>query len=228
MSGHNFGNLFITALTKQLGSFEKAVKEAGKLLQIKGQVIPSTLNNCTLMAELENGKIVEGEHAIDVPKHSGKLKIKKVWLKGTCKANPRAVEAILKADLVVLGPGDLFSSILPNLLLLGIKNAVKKTRGKKVYVCNIMTKYGETSSFEAKDFVSVMEEYLGKNVLDYIVCNTKKPSALRIAKYEKAHSEFVKCGFQNPSFRVIAKPLVRDKGFIRHDPKKLAHVLLSL
>lgn len=228
LSGHNFGNLFIAALTKHLGSFERAVEEAGKILQIKGRVIPSTLGNCTLMARLENGKTVRGEHAIDVPRHDGKLKIKRIWLERSCKANPKAVDAILKADLVVLGPGDLFSSILPNLLLVGIRDAVRKSKAKKVYVCNIMTKFGETTGFKASDFVAVMEQYLGENVLDYVICNTKKPSTKRIEKYEKMNSEFVRCDIKNGKFRVIAKPLVRAQGFIRHDSTALANVILSI
>ncbi|MDP2735850.1 MAG: YvcK family protein, partial [bacterium] len=228
LSGHNFGNLFITALTKHLGSFEKAVEEAGRILHIKGRVIPSTLGYCTLMAELENGKVVRGEHAIDVPLHDGNLRIRKIWLERPCKANPKAKEAILKADLVVIGPGDLFSSVLPNLLLYGIRDAVQTTKARKAYVCNIMTKFGETAGFTASGFVSVMEQYLGDGVLDYVICNTKKPSLQRIAKYEKTNSEFVKCDLAGAKFRVIAKPLVRSQGFIRHDPTALANVILSL
>ncbi|TSC56682.1 MAG: putative gluconeoproteinis factor [Parcubacteria group bacterium Greene0714_21] len=239
-NGHNFGNLFITALTEQFGSFEKALEEAGKILRIQGQVIPSTLENVRLIAELENGKIVRGETNIDVPKHDGNLRIQKIWLEpeakgGTIlyppKANPKASSAIKAADLIVIGPGDLFSSIIPNFLAEGMSKALQQAHGKKAYVCNIMTKFGETTGFSAKDFLDTIEKYLGENSIDYILANKTKPSKERVKKYEKEKAEFVEGSlkeFAGRKVKVVRGDFLRKKGFIRHDANKLAKALISL
>ena len=233
LHGHNFGNLFIRALTQQEGSFEKAIEKAEEILNTKGHVIPSTLQDCNLVAKLENGKIVKGEAAIDEPKHDGNLRVEKVWLepKGKCKANPKALKAIREATLIVIGPGDLFTSILPNLLTTGFVGAVQKSKAKKVYVCNLMTKFGETNGYTALNFVDKLEEYLGKGILDYVLVNTKKPGIARIRKYEKEHAEFVKYNkndFAEKPYQVITKSLLRKEGFVRHDSAALARVLISL
>ncbi|MCD6528301.1 YvcK family protein, partial [bacterium] len=153
LKGHNLGNLLITALTKMSGSFEKAINLAGRLLNIKGEVIPSTFTNACLFAQLENGKIIKGETNIDIPKHNGNLKIKKVWLEPSCQPNPQALKKISLAHLIIIGPGDLFSSIIPNLLVKGIPEAIKRSGAKKIFICNLMTKFGETTNFKGKDFV---------------------------------------------------------------------------
>jgi len=231
LSGHSFGNLFLTALTRELGSFEKAIEEAGKILNIKGQVIPSTLQDCHLFAKLENGKVIKGEEDIDEPKHDGNLKVKKVWLRPHCRANPKAITAIKNANLIVIGPGDIYTSILPNFLVSGVTEAVKKSKAKKVYVCNLMTKFGETHGFSAKDFVDTLEKYIGKNLLDYVFLNTKRPSSARIKRYEKEHAEFVKSekgDFKDTPYKVITRDLLRPSGFVRHDSVKLARALVSL
>lgn len=231
LKGHNFGNLLITAFADMYGNFERAVEEAGKILHVKGKVVPSTLDNAKLCAQLENGEVIRGETNIDVPRHDGSLGIVKVWLDPSCKANPRALEAILGADLVVIGPGDLFSSIVPNLLVEGIPEALQQARGKKVYVCNLMTKFGETNTFSAKDFVQTIEKYIGSDVLHVVLLNTGKASPERIAKYEKEKAQFVewKSGdFRGKRYKIICGNFLRKSGFIRHDPDKLAHTLLDL
>jgi uncharacterized cofD-like protein len=229
--GHNFGNLFITALSQTYGNFEKAIEEAGKILHIRGSVIPSTLDDARLCAKLENGEIVRGETNIDVPKHDGNLRIQNVWLEPSCKANPRAIAAIRRADLIVIGPGDLFSSLLPNLLVRGIPEAIKKSKAKKVYICNMMTKFGETNGFSGSDFVDTIEHYLGRDVLDFIIFNTKQPQKERVAKYEREKAQFVrfdKRDFRGRKFRIISGNFLRPKGFIRHDSAKLAKVLIGI
>ncbi|MBI4138233.1 MAG: YvcK family protein [Candidatus Wildermuthbacteria bacterium] len=231
LKGHNFGNLFITALTEQLGSFEKALEETGRILHIRGKVLPSTADNVRLCARLEDGTVVKGEAEIDVPKHNPDLKIVKIWTEPSAKASKNALEAIGKADLIVIGPGDLFTSILPNFLARGISNAVRKSKAKKVFVCNLMTKPGETAGFSVKDFVAWIENYIGEGTLDWILVNTKKPSEVRVKKYEKAGAravQYEKTDFTNARFGVILKPLARQEGFIRHDPDVLARVLLKL
>ncbi|MDP2641666.1 MAG: YvcK family protein [Candidatus Yanofskybacteria bacterium] len=231
LSGHNFGNLFLTALTNQLGSFQKALKETAKILRLRGEVLPSTLQDVQLYAQLENGDVIEGEANIDVPTHNGELRIEKVWLKPKCKANPEALKALAKANLIVIAPGDIFSSILPNFLPAGMKQAFQKSRAKKVYVCNLMTKYGETNGFQVHDFVDTIEAYAGKDSLDYVLVNGKKPSLSRIQKYEEKRSEVIiydPAALRKRKIRVVQKPLLRKRGFIRHDSDLLAEAILSL
>lgn len=228
LTGHNFGNLLITALHRITDDFEKAIEEAGKILMIQGKVIPVTLNHSCLMAELEDGQIIQGETNIDIPSHDGNLKIKKVWLKPASKLNPNARKAILEADLVIIGPGDLYTSILPNLLVGGMREALKGARGKVVYFANLMTKFGETNGFSASDFLKAVRAYLGKEILDYAVVNNKKPSPQRLSSYIKEHSEFVSADLENmpdKEFTVITADLVRSRGLIRHDPEKMAGVV---
>ncbi|HCM36561.1 MAG TPA: hypothetical protein DIS53_01335 [Candidatus Wildermuthbacteria bacterium] len=231
LSGHSFGNLFLTALAKQLGSFEKAIEEAGKMLNIKGRVIPSTLENCRLMAELETGQVIEGETNIDIPKHDGNLKIQRVWLEHSCKGNPRAIEAIREADIIVIGPGDLFTSIVPNFLVEGITKAVREGKAKKVFVCNLMTRFGETAGFTASDFVEALEKYLRENVLTHIIVNTKRPSPERVKKYEEAHAHFVEYNKEElgqRNLKVIEEDVLRPMGFIRHNSDVLATIICKL
>ena len=224
------GNLLLTALTQNLGSFEKAIEEAGKILNIKGRVIPSTLESVQLMAKLENGEVIKGETNIDIPEHDGNLKIKKIWLEPACEANPKAVKAILEADAIVIGPGDLFTSIIPNFLVKGISEACRESKAKKIYVCNIMTKFGETSGFSSKDFLNTLEKYL-KDGIEYMLVNTKVPLAERIQTYEKEQAEFVKHtldDFQDLSLTIVEQDLLRSSGFIRHDSDTLAQSIMNI
>jgi len=225
LAGHSFGNLILTALERSFGSFEKAVKEASKMLQLKGEVIPVTLNNTRLFAELENGTVIRGETNIDIPKHDGKLKIKKIWLDPKAKINLNAKKAIAEADMIVLGPGDLYTSILPNFLVQGMPEAIREAKGKKVYVCNMMTKYGETHRFSAPDFVKKLEEGLGSKP-DIILLNNKKPTQKMLAKYREEEAGFVAPGGYGAN--VIKADLLRRGTLIRHDPKKLAKILTEL
>lgn len=231
LSGHNFGNLFLTALTKQLGSFEKAIEAAGKILNIRGEVVPSTLDDCRLCARLTNGRIIEGERNIDVPKHDATITIEEVLLKTPCKANPKAIKALQEANLIVIGPGDLFSSILPNLLVEGIAEEIRSSKAKKVYICNLMTKFGETNDFGAIDFVETIEKYLGANVLTHVVVNTERPSGERVKKYEQEHAKFVeydKKELKAKKLKVIEEALIKPVGLIRHNSDALARILCKL
>ena len=229
--GHSFGNLLITAFERMNGSFEKAIEHAGKILGVEGDIIPVALENTRLWAKLENGQIIKGETNIDIPKHNGNLKIKEVYLKPKVSANSRAKMAIAEADLIILGPGDLYTSIIPNLLVRGISGAIKKSKAKKVYVCNLMTKFGETNEFSAKDFARELERYLGENVINIVVFNNKKPSPQRLKKYAEEKAVFVDCNlkdFWQEGFTVVLADLLRARGFLRHDPGKLARTLTSL
>lgn len=227
LAGHNFGNLMLTALERVTGRFDLAIEEAGRLLSIEGRVFPVTLEHAHLIAKLENGQIIKRETNIDVPKHDGNVGIESVWLEPAANINPTAREAILEADAIIIGPGDLYTSIVPNLLVRGMPEALKKARGKKMYFVNLMTKFGETNNFRASDFLRILEEYLGKNILDYVIINKTKPGALRLRPYVSEKAEFVEADTENFGSHPlpIAADLVRSAGFVRHDPAKIAQLI---
>ncbi len=231
LAGHTFGNLLITALERITGSFSQAIEEAAKLLSVKGDVIPVTLDKIRLRARLENGEEIRGETNIDIPKHDGWLKIKEVYLKPAGRANIKALEAVKEADLIVVGPGDLYTSVIPNLLVKNMPSAIKKSKAKKVCICNLMTKFGETNGFRASDFLRVMENYLGRNALDYFIVNIRKPSLNRLKDYSAERADFVeydKENFRGKKPLVLTGDFLRSQGFLRHDPDKLAKVLTLL
>ncbi len=226
LSGHSFGNIFLSALEKTTGSFSMAVKKAQEVLNVQGRVVPVTLSKTRLFAELANGEIIKGETNIDIPKHDPRLKIKKVSLMPPAKANPDAVEVLKEADLIVIGPGDLYTSIVPNLLVDGIPGAIKKSKAIKVYIVNLMTKYGETNGFGADNFVNVIEGYLGKNVVNYFVMNDRKPAEDLVEFYKKKD----KARFVEPAHgdkRYVQANLLAQSELIRHDENKIAQLLLS-
>ena len=230
LSGHSFGNLMIAALERITGDFEKAISEAGKLLGVEGRVIPVTLKKISLVAKLEDGRLIRGETNIDIPKHDGALKIKKVWLEpAEASLNPAARKAVLEADAIILGPGDLYTSLVPNLLVKGMRQALGKTKGKKFYFVNLMTKFGETTGFRASDFVGAVEGYLGKKILDYVVINKNKPAPMRFRPYAKERAQFVEADLENLTRHTpITADLIRKQGFIRHDPEKVAKIIQML
>lgn len=231
LSGHSMGNLLLTALEKITGSFELAVEEAVKILNVKGKVIPVTLKNTHLYAELEDGEIIKGETNIDVPKHDGSKRITHLFLKPEVSANPDAVAAILEADYVILGPGDLYTSILPNLITKDIVNALQKTRAKVIYIVNIMTKFGETYNFRASDFVQVIQDHLGETVIDYCIVNTERPTGAILERYEQDHEEPVQYDsayFTDKKIQVITGEYLRKGKYLRHNPGKLARDLSKI
>jgi len=229
LQGHSFGNLFLTALTEVTGNEAEAIRQASKILRIKGRVLPVSFDNCHVIAELENGHVIKGETNIDIPQHDPNLRIIKTWLEPPAKANPEAVDAILKADIVVIGPGDLFSSIVPNLLVKGIPEALKKTKAKKVYVCNVMTKYGETTGYKASDFLNEIIKYGGSP--DFIVCNTAKGSSALLKKYEQQNQFPVIIDEENikkTRVKLATGDVISSAEIIRHDSEKLSNLLVKL
>ncbi len=231
LEGHSFANLFIAALELSSNDYERTLKELNKLLNVKHQVLPATLTKSHLYAELENGKTIKGETNIDVPKHNESLKIEKVYLKPTAKAYPESVKALMKSDLIVLGPGDLYSSLAQILLTKGISRAMRESNAKIVYICNLMRKSGETNDFNVKDFVNVVEEYLEGKV-DHVIFNIQKPSKERIEKYKARHPELL--GLVDYDKKVVKKDkyigekLIKNKGPIVHDSHKIADLILQL
>lgn len=226
LEGHNFGNLFLTALSKMEDDFQRGVEQAMTLLNVQGKVLPVTTEDTQLHAELENGKVINGETNIDVPKHDGNLKIEETFLKPECSINPKAKKNLKEADAIVVGPGDLYTSIVPNLLVEGVPEAIEESSADKFYVCNLMTKFGETNGFTASDFVKVIKNHLQS--LDYVLVNDKKPSEERIKEYEEEKAEFVTYEqLKEQDFKIIKEDLIRESGYIRHDPQKTAKVIFN-
>ncbi len=232
LDGHNFGNLFLTALEKTEGSFHRAVLTASQLLNVKGRVIPVTLSNVRLQAELEDGQVISGETNIDIPKHNPKLKIKKVFLKPSAHPNRQALEAIREANLILIGPGDLYTSVIPNFLVRGIAKAIRQSRARKVFICSLMTKNGETNGYSVADFLEAAESYLGKNVIDYVLVNSKKPGYVRLKRYadENCQPVILPKDFKDKFSKatILKADVLTKSGLIRHDPKKLGRQILNL
>ncbi len=232
LHGHSLGNLLITALERITGSFDRAIEEAVKILNINGDVIPVTLSKTRLLAILEDGKRIEGETNIDIPKHNPDLRIVELTLDPKVAANPKAIDAITNADVVLLGPGDVYTSILPNLLADGLVDAIQNAKGKVVYVVNIMTKYGETNNFKASDFLREIENYVGKGSVDICLVNIEKPQDEEIVeRYKKEHVEFVENDFEgkkHDSTKIVTGSFLRQGMFLRHDPEKLAKALYEI
>jgi uncharacterized cofD-like protein len=228
LAGHNMGNLFLTALREITGSEEQAILEASMILSIKGRVLPVTIHNAQLAAQLDNNQVIVGETNLDIPKHNPMRRIKKLMLVPHVSAYKESVKAILSADKIIIGPGDLYTSVLPNLLVRGISQAIAKSNGKKIFVCNIMTKHGETTGFGAKEFVEELEKYLGKGVVDAILMNRTAPAKKLLAEYRKEHSEFVKPNYEGMQYKVVKADLLDGINFARHDSDKLAKAIISI
>ena len=230
--GHRFGTVFIASLEYLFKDFEKALRFAQEFLEVKKhQALPATIEKTHIWAILENNQIIKGEDEIDVPKkHNSRLKIKKAFLKPKAKAYPPVLKTIKEADLIVIGPGDLYSSLIPCLLPKGVKEEIKKSRAKKVFICNIMTKRGETNNFTVLDFAKEIEKYLGGE-LDYVIYNNFFPARIKIRSYQKKKPELVNLVKINKGLaktKFIAKNLLIKKGLPEHDPKKVSKILISL
>lgn len=230
LKGHNFANLLITALELSSNSYEKTINEVRKILKIRHEVLPATLDKSQLCAVLENGKIIRGETNVDVPKHNAKLRIKKVFLRPKAKAYDKSIEAIASADAIVIGPGDLYSSLAQILLVDGMAEAIRKSKARKIYIVNVMTKRGETNGFGVEDFVSEIEKYLGGKV-DYVLYNRKRPNAARIKRHclaDRSVLEVVANGKIPGEDRFIGLDLMTKSGLVVHDPEKVAEAVMSL
>ncbi|MBI3638505.1 YvcK family protein, partial [Candidatus Wolfebacteria bacterium] len=174
LKGHNFGNLFLSALEKISGGFQKGVEESGKILNVKGEVIPVTESDVKLVMKLKNKEVLNGEDEIGHNYEIQKIGIEKLFLTPKPKPNKKAVSAIKKADAIIIGPGKLYCSILPNLLVKEISGAIKKSKAQIIFVCNLFNKKGETDKFSMSDYVKEIEKYIGKNRIDYVIYNIQK------------------------------------------------------
>lgn len=244
LKGHTAGNIIIAALEKVAGNIVEAINLAGKMLNVRGQVLPVTLNPTHLIAVLKNGKKIVGEHNID-DQDSSKQKavsIKQLQLKPNVPANPKALEAIKQADVIVFGPGDIFTSILPNILVKGIKEVINKSSAKKILVTNLMTKFGQSDNFKASDFVKVLKKYLGGKI-DIVLANNKKPLPADLKKYAKEKAKMVQVDMANLEklkVKIISEDFlssvkvkkqagdVLKRSFLRHNSDKLAKIIYNL
>ncbi len=240
--GHSFGNIFLSTLEKTTGSMKRAIAEVGKILRIQGSVIPVTFSKSDLCVTLSDGKTIVGETHIDVvEKKEKRATIVSAFLEPEASANPDALQAIEKADYILIGPGDLYTSIIPNLLVERVRSAIQKSKGKKIFTLNIMTKYGQTTRYTARDHIRDLEKYLGKGVIDMVLVNKKKPRKETLAWYADFEEFPVEDNLpEKTSHQIIRADLIKDvilgrvkgdelkRSIIRHDPQKLAKILISI
>lgn len=233
LNGHTFGNLLLTALTDILGATDRAINEAGHLLRIHGRVLPVTLTDTTLCARLANGHVIRGETDIDIRKSHHDIPITDAFLDPPASANPPVLEAVRQADLIVLGPGDLYTSVIPNLLVDGVAEAIRSSSATRVYVCNVMTKHGETDDFAASAFIREINRYLGSaEALDCAVLNYHESLPRDLyEKYKRERSEPVaidlaQCYEAVPQLAI--RPLTATGMLVRHDPDRLAETLMEI
>ncbi|MEK7618132.1 MAG: gluconeogenesis factor YvcK family protein [Patescibacteria group bacterium] len=244
LKGHNVGNIILAALEKITGNIDTALGFAAKILNVRGAVVPVTLKPTLLTAVLQNGKKIIGEHNIDQPRTSSKHQtsnIKHLQLKPNGPANPQAIAVLKSADVIVFGPGDLYTSILPNLLVRGIKESIDASKAKKVLVVNLMTRSGQTDRFSPADFIFEMNHHLGKKKLNVAIINSKKPDSVALKKYKKTGAEFVAPDAKSIKNIEILKAdllshhLVKkikgdglERSVLRHDSEKLAKLIYNL
>ena len=236
LHGHKAGNLLLTMLSGYTGSFPAAIQNLSELLEVSGRVLPATTNKATLMAELADGTRIFGESSIDVPHdETDRAPIKNLFLvphhNGSISAYPPVIEAILDSDFIIIGPGDLFTSIIASLIIPGIKEAIQDTRAKIIYILNIMTKFGETHRYRGYDFIQEIEQYLQRPV-DGIVCNVAKPCDWLLKKYQEKKSDFVELDeieSRASGCQIYRADLLDTaEGIVRHDSQKLASLIQSI
>lgn len=227
LEGHSFGNLFLSALCSITGDMVSAVKESSNVLSIRGRVLPSTLDDMKLTAELEDGRVIKGES--NIPKAHGKIK-RLFTDPEVCRPLQDVIDAIKDADLIILGPGSLYTSVIPNLLIKEIAEEVaKNTVAKKIYVCNIMTQPGETDNYSASNHVNAIMDHAGKKIVDAVLVNDSLPQNLAL-KYKAANSFPVKIDADNLKklgVKVVSKKLIEDnkEGLVRHSSNRVARAI---
>jgi uncharacterized cofD-like protein len=238
LSGHSFGNLFLTALTGVTGDFLEAVKATSEVLAIKGRIFPSTTEDVKLVAEVEDGRIIQGETSIV----RSRSRVKRLWLSHNCRPLAETLDAIRHADIITIGPGSLYTSIIPNLLVDGIVEAMNESPALAVYICNVMTQPGETDGFTVEDHLRVLLEYSPGLHLDLMLVNSTSVSPVMREKYlsdgavqvrfeqfaGEQQSTIEVDGSRPRRVRCICEDLLEEREVVRHDPHKLADLLLGL
>lgn len=227
LEGHSFGNLFLTALCAITGDMVRAVKESSNVLNIRGVVLPATLDDMKLGAEFEDGRVVRGES--NIPEAHGQ--IKQLFTEpANCKALPEAITAINEADLIILGPGSLYTSVIPNLLVKGIVEAIEKSKARKIYVCNIMTQPGETTDYTVASHVNALIKHAkGKKIIDAVLVNNSLPDNISEG-YAKSGSIPVRLDMENIApigIQVVSQKLIQEnkEGLVRHSSNRVARAV---
>jgi uncharacterized cofD-like protein len=228
LEGHSFGNLFLVAMTRVTGSFEHAIRESSRVLAVRGKVLPSSLTDIELYAELEDGQTVRGESVIP----RAPSRIKRVFMKPAhAPGYPEAISDILSADLIVLGPGSLYTSVMPPLLVGDIARAVKSNRtAVKIYVCNVATQPGETDGYGVVEHVRALHNHIGPGLFDYVIYNSNLSGADNIKpewKVSPVTFDHVAAA-RFSSIEFVPADVVRDDNPLRHDPYKLADAVMRL
>jgi uncharacterized cofD-like protein len=235
LNGHSFGNLFIMAMAEITGDFEHAIRESGRVLAVRGQIVPSTLRDVTLIAEMADGQTRVGESSIPHANGDGDgnvavaTAIKRVFLQPEPTINPEAEEAILNAEMIIIGPGSLYTSILPNLVVDGMAEALKASPAIKVFVCNVATQPGETDAFRVSDHLKAIESHLGANIFDFVVVNsnnnfTLPPSALEAGIRRVVYDPAT---VSQRSIHAVLVDVVNPRISTHHDPDKLARAIMK-
>ncbi len=235
LTGQSFGNLFLAAMCDITGDFETAIEHMSSVLAVTGNVLPVTKDNVNLKAVLDNGNVVLGESSIPIESIKQNSGISKISLEpcDVC-AFDRCIKAISNADIIILGPGSLYTSIIPNLLVDGISFAISSSSAKKVYVCNVMTQPGETTGYTASDHVNAIACHTGANYIDYCIVNTQEVPDVFLQKYRLENASQVQVDydkFEHMPTKLIAKNLLfvdKENMILRHDYVKLAQTILQL
>jgi uncharacterized cofD-like protein len=229
--GHPFGNIFIALLECILKDYEKVLEIVHQFLEVRGKCLPSTIEKTNLYAILENGEIIEGEDEIDIPKkHNPKLRIKEIFIKPKAKAYEKTIKAVEESDAIIIGPGDLYSSILPCFLPIGMKDAISKSRAKKIFICPPLTKIGETNGFSVLDFSKEIEKYIGCP-LDFVIYNNTFPSVEKLMKYKTKEpwvEDVVKINENLDKKVFIGENLLANADEIVYDANKVSKIIMRL
>lgn len=228
LQGHSFGNLFITAMSEVTKNFASAIRATSKVLAIRGQVLPSTLSDVSLQAKMQDGKVIKGEAKIT--EEGGKIEEISL-LPSAVDSNPEALKAIKEAEIIIIGPGSLYTSVLPNLLTKGMIEAIVVSKAVKIYVCNIMTQTGETNNYSASDHAGAIYKYTKNNFLDYVLVNTSKAPLELANKYEKEKAFQVAVDeekIEKMGLKLVKANLMSTRNYLRHEPDKLARVIMRI
>ena len=228
LAGHNFGNLFIAAMTEVLGDVEQALKESSKVLRVRGRVLPATAQRVVLAATMEDGSVVTGESQIPL---SGK-KIHRVFLQPE-QPTPvgGALKAIQNADAVILGPGSLYTSVLPNLLVAGVADTLRQTKASRIYICNVMTQPGETDGYTAADHVRAIIDHIGPGCIDYVLVNVQAVAPELQEVYARQNAYPVEADVEAINalgVQAVRADLISETSLVRHDPVKLSRTIVSM
>jgi len=234
LNGHSVGNMLLTILSSYAGSFPEGVKALGEVLCARGEVLPVTTDKATLAAELTDGTHLYGETAIDIPRGDQREKIRKTFLVPhhgqEIKVHPPVITAIRQTDYIIIGPGDLYTSITPNFLVSGVKEALKKSKAEIIYVVNVMTKFGETDNFRGEDFILKLEDFIERKI-DKAIFNSACPPKNILEKYRTQKANLVELPekkFFSKRNIIMGDVLSIAGGIIRHDSKKLAKIIKEI